>query len=53
MSQYDQDSMEISRISFNPNLDQKTKNRLISKIEEKMSKMDDLELSGKNTGYYN
>ena len=53
MSQYDQDSMEISRISFDPNLDQKTKNRLMSKIEAKMSKMDDLELNGKNTGYYN
>jgi hypothetical protein len=53
MSQYDHDSMEISRISFDSNLDQKTKNRLISKIESKMSKMDNLELSGKITGYYN
>jgi hypothetical protein len=53
MSEYDIDSMEISRISFNPKLDQKTKNRLISKIESKMSKMEELELSGKNTGYYN
>ena len=53
MSEYDIDSMEISRISFNPKLDQKTKNRLISEIESKMSKMEELELSGKNTGYYN
>jgi hypothetical protein len=53
MSGYDIDSMEISRISFNPKLDQKTKNRLISQIESKMLKMEELELSGKNTGYYN
>tara|TARA_R110002110_G_scaffold26617_1_gene97632 strand:- start:68 stop:229 length:162 start_codon:yes stop_codon:yes gene_type:complete len=53
MSNYEIDSMEISKISFNPNLDQKTKNQLISKIESKMEKMENLELSGKITGYYN
>tara|TARA_R110000751_G_scaffold197603_1_gene302651 strand:+ start:563 stop:724 length:162 start_codon:yes stop_codon:yes gene_type:complete len=53
MSNYEIDSMEISKISFDSNLDQKTKNQLISKIESKMEKMENLELSGKNTGYYN
>ena len=52
MNNYEIDSMEISKISFNPNLDQKTKNQLISKIENKMEKMENLELSGKTTGYY-
>ena len=52
MNNYEIDSMEISKISFNPNLDQKTKNQLISKIEARMEKMENLELSGKNTGYY-
>ena len=52
MNNYEIDSMEISKISFNPNLDQKTKNQLISKIEAKMEKMENLELNGKNTGYY-
>ena len=52
-SQYELDSMEISRIQFHtPELSQKERNRLISKIELKMEKMDDKENNGINTGYY-
>ncbi len=53
MSQYDLDSQEISRIQFHTDYDQKTKNRLMALIEKRMAKMEQLELDGKNTGYYN
>ena len=52
MTQYEIDSQRISQISFDPSLSQKQKNHLISKIERRMERMDNLELSGKNTGYY-
>ncbi len=52
MSQYDRDSMEISRIQFHTELTQKEKNKAISKIEKRMEKQEALELSGKGNGYY-
>jgi hypothetical protein len=52
MSRYDQDSQEISRISFDKQLNQKQKNERISVIERRMEKEDQLELNGKGTGYY-
>ena len=52
MTQYEIDSQRISQISFDPSLSQKQKNTQISRIERRMERMDNLELSGKNTGYY-
>ena len=52
MSRYTIDSQEISRIQFHTDFDRKTKNKMISKIERKMEKEEQLELDGKGTGYY-
>ena len=52
MSRYESDSHMISRISFRKDLDQKTKNELISNIEKKMAREEQKELDGKGTGYY-
>lgn len=43
-SQYELDCNEISRIQFHTDFDQKNRNRLISKIERKMERMEQLEL---------
>lgn len=51
-SKWEVDSNRISQISMDPILNQKTKNKLISRIEKKMGRMEQLELDGKNTGYY-
>ena len=53
VSQWQLDSQRISEIQFHSDYDQKTKNKLISRIEKKMERMEQLELDGKNTGYYN
>ncbi len=53
MSEYDIDSQRISQISFDNSLTQKEKNSKCSKIEAKMSRKEQQELNGKNTGYYN
>ena len=52
MSRYENDNNEISRIQFHTDYDRKMKNRLISKIEKRMEKEEQLELDGKGTGYY-
>ena len=52
MTEYDLDSAEINRIQFHTDFDRKTKNRMISYIEKKMAKEEQLELDGKGTGYY-
>ena len=52
MSQYDLDSQEISRIQFHTDFDRKTKNKMMSKIERRMEKMEERENNGINTGYY-
>lgn len=52
-SRYALDLDRISRIQFHmPNIDQKTKNKMISNIEKNMSKEEQLDLDGKGTGYY-
>ena len=53
MSEYEIDSNRISEISFDPSLSQKEKNLKCSRIEAKMSRKEQQELNGKNTGYYN
>ncbi len=53
ISEFEIDSNEISRISFDESLTQKQKNIKCSKIESKMAKKEQMELDGKNTGYYN
>jgi len=53
MTQYELDCQRISQISFDETLTQKEKNTLISRIEKRMERMENLENSGKNTGYYN
>ena len=53
MSRYDEDSEMISYIQFHrPDLTQKEKNRMMSLIEARISKEEQLELDGKGTGYY-
>ena len=52
-SEYNVDSMLISDIQFHSDYSQKLKNKLISEIEKRMEKQEQLELDGKNTGYYN
>lgn len=52
MSKFDMDQQEISRISFDQTLTQKEKNRLISRIESKMARFEQMELNGKKTGYF-
>ena len=52
MSRYELDSAEISRIQFHTDFDRKTKNRMISYIEKRMEKEEQLDLDGKGTGYY-
>ena len=46
------DQQEISRICFHTNLTQYEKNKLCAVIEIRMNEEEDLELSGKGTGYY-
>ncbi len=53
MSEYEIDSQRISEISFDKSLTQKEKNAKCSRIEAKMSRFEQLEINGKNTGYYN
>ena len=53
MSRWDKDNEEISRIQFHTDYSQTKKNKLMSKIEERMAKEEQKELDGKGTGYYN
>ena len=53
MSRCDNDMREISRIQFHTDYSQTKKNKLISKIEERMNIEEQKELDGKGTGYYN
>ena len=54
MSRYDDDCRAISRIQFHtPGLIQTIRNKLISKIEKRMAREEQLELDGMGTGYYN
>ena len=50
---YEKDCQMISKISFDESITQAQKNIQIEKIEKRMSQMENLEISGKNTGYYN
>jgi len=52
LSRYNRDCEEISNICFMRFLTQKEKNYYCSIIEKRMSEEEDLELSGKGTGYY-
>ncbi len=52
MSPYEYYNMEISRIQFHTDLDQKTKNKMIAAIEKKLSEMEERELNGESTGFY-
>jgi len=52
-SKYDKDCQEISRIQFHTDFDQKTKNKMTSKIEKRMGIEEQKELDGKGSGYYN
>lgn len=52
MTPYERDSQLISEIQFHSGYDQKTKNKLIRRIEKRMERMEQMELDGKNTGYY-
>ena len=52
MGNYEQDCREISRIQFHTHFSRKEKNYLISIIEKRMSDMEQLEIEGKPTGYY-
>tara|TARA_Y100000296_G_scaffold73915_1_gene91892 strand:- start:200 stop:361 length:162 start_codon:yes stop_codon:yes gene_type:complete len=52
MSRWDNDMREISRIQFHTDYSRTKKNRLISKIEKRMAREEQLELDGKGTGYY-
>lgn len=52
MSPYEYYNMEISRIQFHTELDQKTKNKMIAAIEEKLYEMEQKELDGESTGFY-
>ena len=49
---YKYDCELISHIQFRTNFNQNQKNKLISEIEERMAKEEQLELNGKGTGYY-
>ena len=52
MSRWDNDMKEISRIQFHTDYSQTKKNKLISKIEERINIEEQNELDGKGTGYY-
>ena len=52
MSKWSDDMDTISRISFNKDLSQKDKNKLIGRIETKMSRLEQREINGHKTGYY-
>ncbi len=53
MSHYELDCKLISLIQFKTNYSQAYKNKWISRIEERMAYYEQLELNGKDTGYYN
>jgi len=52
MNQWEKDNKEISRIQFQTNFPQQTKNEMIGKIEKRMEIEEQKELDGKGTGYY-
>lgn len=51
-SQYELDCQRISQISFDPDLDDKTRCIVIARIERRMERMEQKEIDGVNTGYY-
>mgnify|MGYP003676289234 CR=1 FL=1 len=52
MSPYERDNERISFIMFKMEIPFTEKNKMVCKIEDKMAKMEQLELDGKGTGYY-
>ena len=53
MSRWNDDMEQIAIIQFHTDYSRTKKNRLISKIEERMAEQEQLEYDGKGTGYYN
>ena len=51
-SRYELDCQEISRIQFHTDFDQKTKNKMIEKIEARMAREEQKDLDGKKTNYF-